>query len=139
MGMKHRHLLPTIPVTEVAEIVQAAPTLYLQPMSKTAIHTLQTLGEDQLINQACVLEHQAGVSQVSLMRKYSIGRDRLYKALHGEKISPGGTQYVALKKEDNKEEPAKASVQPEVKLEKFPDVLLTKGKGRGGGKSSRKK
>ena len=38
-----RCLLPTIPVTEVAEIVQAAPTPYLQPMSKTAIQALQTL------------------------------------------------------------------------------------------------
>ena len=33
-----RSLLPTILVTEVAEVVQAAPTPYLQPMSKAAIH-----------------------------------------------------------------------------------------------------
>ena len=30
---KLRSLLPTIPVTEVAKIIQAAPALYLQPMS----------------------------------------------------------------------------------------------------------
>ena len=97
------------------------------------------LGEDQLINQACVLEHQASASQTSLMHKYGIGRNRLYKALHGGKICPGGTQYVGMKKEDTKEEPAEASVQPEVKLEKLHNVLLKKGKGRGGGKSSMKK
>ena len=32
-----RNLLPTIPVTDLAEVVQAAPTPYLQPMSKAAI------------------------------------------------------------------------------------------------------
>ena len=32
-----RNILPTIPVTEVTEVVQAAPTPYLQPMSKAAI------------------------------------------------------------------------------------------------------
>ena len=41
MVMKHlRNLLPTIPVTEVAEVVQATPTSYLQPMSKIAIQAL---------------------------------------------------------------------------------------------------
>ena len=132
-------MLPTIPITEVAEIIQAAPTPYLQSMSKTAIQALQMVGEDQLINQACVLEHKAGASQVFLMCKYGIGRDRLYKALHGGKIHPGKTQYITLKKEDAKEKPAEASVQPEVKLEKPPGVLLRKGKGREGGKSNRKK
>ena len=39
-------LLPIIPVTEVAEVVQAAPTLYLKPMSKIAIQAVQTIGEE---------------------------------------------------------------------------------------------
>ena len=38
-----KDLLPTIPVTDVAKIVQVAPTPYLQPMSKAAIQALQTL------------------------------------------------------------------------------------------------
>ena len=92
-----KDLLPTIPVTDVAKIVQVAPTPYLQPMSKAAIQALQTLGEEDLINQACLAEFQEGVSQVAVMRKYGIGKDRLYKALHG-KIRPGGTQYQMLKK-----------------------------------------
>ena len=96
-----KDLLPTIPVTEVAKIVQVIPTPYLQPMSKAAIQVLQTLGEEDLINQACLAEFQKGVSQAALMRKYGIGRDRLYKALHS-KIRPGGTQYQMLKKEETK-------------------------------------
>ena len=86
-----KDLLPTIPVTDVAKIVQVAPTPYLQPMSKAAIQALQTLGEEDLINRACLAEFQKGVSQAALMRKCGIGRDHLYKALHG-KIRPGGTQ-----------------------------------------------
>ena len=96
-----KDLLPTIPVTDVTKIVQVVPTPYLQPMSKAAIQALQTLGEEDLINRACLMEFQKGVSQAALMRKYGIGRDRLYKALHS-KIRPGGTQYQTLKKEETK-------------------------------------
>ena len=85
-----RNILPTVLVTDVAGIVQIAPTLYLQPMSKAAIQFLQTLGEENLINQACLAEFEKGIPQAALMRKYGIGQDRLYKAIHG-KIRPGGT------------------------------------------------
>ena len=110
-----KNLLPMIPVTDVA-----APTPYLQPMSKAAIQALQTIREENLINLACLAEFHKGVSQAALMRKYRVGRDRLYKALHG-KIRPGGTQYQTLKKEESKikMEPSDASVQS------------SKGKGRG--------
>ena len=70
-----KDLLPTIPVTDVAKIVQVAPTPYLQPMSKAAIQALQTLGEENLINHACLTEFQKGVSQAALMRRYDVGRD----------------------------------------------------------------
>ena len=56
-----KDLLPTIPVTDVAKIVQVAPTPYLQPMSKATIQALQTLGEEDLINHACLTEFQKGV------------------------------------------------------------------------------
>ena len=79
-----RGLLLTIPVTKIAEVVQAAPTPYLQPMSSAAIQALQTLGEEHLINQACLSEYKKGVSQATLMRKYGIGQDKLYKAIHGK-------------------------------------------------------
>ena len=83
-------LLPTVPVTDVAKIVQVAPTPYLQPMSKATIQALQALREEDLINHACLTEFQKGVSQAALMQRYDIGRHHLYKALHG-KTRPGGT------------------------------------------------
>ena len=70
-----KDLLPTVPVTDVAKIVQAAPMPYLQPMSKAAIQALQTLREEELINHACLTEFQKGVSQAALMRRYDVGRD----------------------------------------------------------------
>ena len=112
-------------MTDVAEIMQAAPTPYLQPMSKAAIQALQTLGEENLINQACLAEFYKGVSQAALMRKYGIGRDCLYKALHG-KIRPGGTQYQTLKKEESK-----------IKMEPS-DAPVQSSKGKGRGKTSQK-
>ena len=120
-----KDLLPIIPVTDVAKIVQVAPTPYLQPMSKATIQALQTLGEEDLINQACLVEFQKGVSQAALMRKYGIGRDCLYKALHG-KIRPGGAQYHTLKKEETK-----------VKTEPS-DVPVRSLRGKGRGKTSMK-
>ena len=115
-----KDLLPTIPVTDVAKIVQVAPTPYLQPMSKAAIQALQILGEEDLINHACLTEFQKGVSQVALMRRYGIGRDHLYKALHG-KIRPRGTQYQTLKKEETKVKTEPRGVP----------VRTPRGKGRG--------
>ena len=125
-----RDLLPTVPVTDVAGIVQIAPTPYLQPMSKATIQALQTLGQENLINQACLAEFEKGISQAALMRKYGIGRDRLYKAIHG-KIHPGGTQQQTLKKEDS----TKSEVKPEPNL----DVPTRRPKGKGRGKTSKKK
>ena len=117
-----KDLLPTIPVTDVAKIVQVAPTPYLQLMSKAAIQALQTLGEEDLINHTCLTEFQKGVSQAALMRRYDIGRDRLYKALHG-KMRPGGTQYQTLKKEETKvkTEPRGVPVHPPERKRKRED------------------
>ena len=115
-----KDLLPTIPVTDVAKIVQVAPTPYLQPMSKATIQVLQTLREEDLINQACLVEFQKGVSQAAVTRKYGIGRDLLYKALH-RKIRPGGTQYHTLKKEETKVKTEPSNVP----------IRSLRGKGRG--------
>ena len=120
-----KDLLPTTPVTDVAKIVQVTPTPYLQPMSKATIQALQTLREEDLINQACLVEFQKGVSQAALMRKYGIGRDHLYKALH-RKIRPGGTQYQMLKKEETK-----------IKIEPS-NVPVQSPRGKGRGKTSMK-
>ena len=123
-----RDLFPTVPVTDVVGIVQIATTPYLQPMSKAAIKALQTLGEENLINQACLAEFEKGISQAALMRKYGIGRDRLYKTIHG-KIHPGGTQYQT--QED--------STKSEVKSEPSLDIPTPRLKEKGRGKMSRKK
>ena len=125
-----RDLLPTVPVTDVAGIVQISPTPYLQPMSKAIIQALQTLGEENLINQACLAEFEKGISQAALMRKYGIGRNSPYKVIHG-KIHPGGTPYQTLKQED--------STISEVTSELNLDVPTPKPKGKGRGKTSRKK
>ena len=117
-----RDILPTVPVTDVVSIVQIAPTLYLQPMSKAAIQALQILGEEHLVNQACQVEFEKGVSQAALMRKYGNGRDRLYKAIHG-KICPGRMQYQTHKKE--------GSMKIEVKTEPAQNIPTLTPRGRG--------
>ena len=125
-----RDILPTVPVTDVAGIVQISPTPYLQPMSKATIQALQILGEEQLVNQACLVEFEKGVSQAALMRKYGIGRDRLYKAIHG-KIHPGEMQYQSHKKE--------GSTKFEVKTEPGQNIPTPTPRGRGRGRPSKKK
>ena len=73
------------------------------------------------------------------MRKYGIGWDRFYKAIH-RKVHPGGTHFQTLKKEQSttKEED---TMKPVVKLEQNLDVpsATPTGKGKGRGKSSQKK
>ena len=90
-------------------------------MSKAAVQALQTLGEEDLINHACLTEFQKGVLQAALMRRYDVGRDRLYKILHG-KTRPGGTQYQTLKREDVKVKTEPRGVQGR--------VLRGRGRGR---------
>ena len=117
-----RDILPTVLVTDMVGIVQIAPTLYLQPMSKAAIQALQILGKEHLVNQACLVEFEKGVSQAVLMRKYGIGRDRLHKVIHG-KIHPGGMQYQTHKKE--------GSAKIEVKTEPGLNISTPTPRGRG--------
>ena len=125
-----RDILPTVLVTDVLGIVPITPTPYLQPMSKAAIQGLQILGEEHLVNQACLVEFEKGVSQAALMRKYGIGQDRLYKAIHG-KIRLGGMQYQAHKKE--------GLAKIEVKTEPGLNIPTPTPRGRGRGRPSKKK
>ena len=81
-----RDILPTVPVTDVAGIVQIAPILNLQPMSKAAIQALQTLGEENLINQACLAEFEKGISQVALMRSMALAKTDCTKQSMGRSI-----------------------------------------------------
>ena len=99
-------------------------------MSKATIQALQILGEEHLVNQACLVEFEKGVFQAALMRKYGIGRDRLYKAIHG-KIRPGGMQYQTHKTE--------GSTKIEVKTEPGQNIPTPTPRGRGQGRLSKKK
>ena len=92
-------LLPNIPVTELPKLVEEVPLPYLTPMSKALVQALQSVGEERLIDLALREEYDKGASQVSLMVKYGITRNRLHKIITGAS-RPGGSQYQqTIKKE----------------------------------------
>ena len=93
-----RKLLPNIPVTDIPKLVEEVPLPYLTPMSKVLVQALQSVGEKRLIDLALREEYDKGASQVSLMLKYGVTRNRLHKIITGAS-RPGGTQYQhAVKK-----------------------------------------
>ena len=61
-------------------------------MSKVLIQALQSVGEERLIDLALREEYDRGASQVSLMIKYGITRNRLHKIITGASRT-GGSQY----------------------------------------------
>ena len=103
-----KDLLPTVPVADVAKIVQAARTPYLQPMSKAAIQALQTLEEEDLINHACLTEFQKGVSQAALMRRYDV-------------VGTDSTKYF-MARQDLEERNTRPSKEKTSKLRRSPEV-----------------
>ena len=99
-GLKHaaegfeelRQMLPSVPVTELPKLIEETPLPYLTPLSKEMVQALQSVGEVRMVDLALHEEHSKGASQVSLMLKYGVTRNRLHKVLTG--ISrPGGSQY----------------------------------------------
>ena len=94
-----RMLLPNIPITEVPKLVEEVPLPYLTPMSKVLVQALQSVGEERLIDLALREEYDKGASQVSLMIKYGVTRNRLHKIIMGAS-RPRGSQYQqTIKKE----------------------------------------
>ena len=94
-----RTLLLNIPVTELPKLVEEVPLPYLTPMLKALVQVLQSVGEERLIDLALREEYDKGASQVSLMVKYCITRNRLHKIITGAS-RPGGSQYQqTIKKE----------------------------------------
>ena len=85
-------LLPNIPITELPKLVEEVPLPYLTLMSKVLVQTLQSVGEERLIDLALRKEYDKGASQVSLMVKYDITRNRLHKIIMGAS-RPGRSQY----------------------------------------------
>ena len=124
------------------KLIEETPLPYLTPLSKEIVRALQSVGEEKMVDMALYEEYQKGVSQVSLMMKYSITRNRLYKVITGT-TRPGGSQYQQGLKREAKGKSAKtsdeATTKPKVKLEPESDAPLPKGKGKGRGKSSQKK
>ena len=119
-------LLPNIPVTDIPKLVEEVPLPYLTLMSKALVQALQSVGEERLIDLALREEYDKGASQVSLMFKYSVTRNRLHKIITGTS-RPGGSQYQQTVKKEMKEKPAiqkKKGLQ--VKIEISAPVVVPK-------------
>ena len=97
-------LLPNIPVTDIPKLVEEVPLPYLTLMSKVLVQALQSVGEERLIDFTLREEYDKGASQVSLMLKYGITRNRLHKIIMGAS-RPRGSQYQQTVKKEMKEKP----------------------------------
>ena len=82
-------MLPSVPITDMAKIIEEIPLPYLISLSKEMVQVLQSVGEEKLVDLALYEEYQKGASQVSLMVKYGVTRNRLYKVITGT-TRPGG-------------------------------------------------
>ena len=98
-------MLPSVPVTDIPKLIEETPLPYLTPMSKALVQALQSVGEERLVDLALREEHGKGASQVSLMLKYGVTRNRLHKVITGTS-RPGGSQYQQTVKKDIKDRPA---------------------------------
>ena len=119
-------MLPNIPVTGIPKLIEEVPLPYLTPMSKALVQALQSVGEERLIDLALREEYDKGASQVSLMLKYSVTRNRLHKIITGAS-RPRGSQYQQTVKKEMKDKPAtwkKKGIQ--VKTETSAPVVVPK-------------
>ena len=92
-------IIPSVPITDRPKIKEETPLPYLTPLPKAMVQVLQSIGEERLVDIALYKEFQKGASQVSLMAKYGITRNRLYKLITGTS-RPGSSQYQqGLKRE----------------------------------------
>ena len=137
-----RNMIPTIPVTDIPKLIEQTPLLYLTPLSKEMVRALQSMGEDRLVDMALYEEFQKGASQVSLMSKYGITRNRLYKVITGTS-RPGDSQYQQGLKRETKGKrrdtaPKEVTIKYETKEEQETEATSAKGRGKGRGKSSQK-
>ena len=87
-----RKMLPSVLVTDIPKLIEETPLPYLTPLSKAMVQALQSVGEERLVDLALCEEHSKGASQVSLMLKYGVTRNRLHKIITGTS-RPGGLQY----------------------------------------------
>ena len=137
-----RNMIPIVPVTDIPKLIEQTPLPYLTPLSKEMVRALQSVGEDKLVDMALYEEYQKGASQVSLMSKYGVTRNRLYKVIT-RTTRPGGSQYQqGLKRETKgkkKDTTCKEdTIKSEIKEEQEVDAPAPKDKGKGRKKSSQK-
>ena len=76
-----RQMIPSIPVTDMPKIIEETPIPYLTPLSKEMVRALQSVGEEKLVDLVLYEEYQKGATQVSLMGKYHVSRNRLHKVI----------------------------------------------------------
>ena len=98
-------MLPSVPVTDIPKLIEETPLPCLTPLSKEMVQALQSVGEERLVDLALHKEHSKGASQVSLMLKYGVTRNRLHKIITGTS-RPGGLQYQQTVKKEMKDRPA---------------------------------
>ena len=138
-GFEELHkMLPSVLVTDIPKLIEETPLPYLTPLSKEMVQALQSVGEERLVDLALCEEHSKGASQVSLILKYGVTRNRLHKVITGTS-RPGGSQYQQTVKKEMKNRPAtplKKEIQ--VKTETSTQAEVPK-KGKGRGKSSTQK
>ena len=131
-----RQMIPSIPVTDMSKIIKETPLSYLTPLSKEIVRVLQSVGEEKLVDLALYEEYQKGATQVSLMSKYDITRNRLYKIITGT-TRLGGSQYQqGLKRETKGKSADMTSGNATIKQE---NIKTETSRGKGRGKSSKKK
>ena len=87
-----RNMIPTTPVTDIPKLLEETPLPYLTPLLKEMVQALQSVGKERLADLRLHEEHRRGTSQVSLMLKYGVMRNRLHKVIMGTS-RPGGSQY----------------------------------------------
>ena len=78
-----RQMIPSIPITDMPKIIEETPLPYLTSLSKEMVRVLQSVREEKLVDLGLYEEYEKGASQVSLMTKYGVTRNRLHKALTG--------------------------------------------------------
>ena len=137
-----RNMIPTAPVTDKPKFIEQTPLPYLTPLSKEMVRALQSVGEDKLVDMALYEEFQKGASQVSLMSKYCITRNRLYKVIT-RTTRPGSLQYQqGLKREIKGKRkdtaPKEVTIKSEMKEEQETEAPAPKDREKGRGKSSQK-
>ena len=97
-------MLPSVPVNDIPKLIEETPLPYSTPLSKAMVQALQSVGEERLVDLVLHEEHGKGDSQVSLMLKYGVTRNRLHKIITGTS-RPGGSQYQQTVKKRIKDRP----------------------------------